>query len=87
MSSGAAVDFDFLELFGFLVRARDVVAARASVSAKDAAMAGADAGTKAPAASERMLEGCEAIPRKTGIACIYITEDHEPPVYFVVQRK
>jgi hypothetical protein len=44
-------------------------------------MAGADAGTKAPAASERLLEGCEAIPRKTGIA--YITEDREPPVYFV----
>ena len=81
MSSGAAVGFDFLELFGFLVRARDAVAARASVSAKDAAMAGADAGTKAPAASERLLEGCEAIPRKTGIA--YITEDREPPVYFV----
>ena len=72
MSSGAAVDFGFLELFGFLVRARDAVTlARASVTAMDAAMAGADAGTKAPAASERMLEGCEAIPRKTGIAYIY----------------
>jgi hypothetical protein len=72
MSSGTGFDFGALLLYllrlnGYLVLC-DVATTCVRVSAMDAAISRADAGTNASAASQRLLEACEAIPRKTDIA-------------------